>query len=286
VESSDLARRPVAGSTSPHRPAPVRWRRWAATGARAALGPLLALAIVVGAWELAVAVFEPEPYLVPSPHRVASAFGELRDVLPTHVGATAVEALIGLVTGAAAGVVIALFLVAFPLLQRLVYPLLVTSQTIPMVVLAPLLVVWFGFGLAPKVIVVALIAFFPVAVGTVSGLASADPEMLGLLRSMGAGRLKLFRFVQLPSALPSFFGGLKVAAAYSVAGAVVGEWVGAESGLGILITRAQASYRVDRVFVAIAVIAALSIALFIAVHVLARLAMPWLYVHDSREGSK
>lgn len=250
---------------------------------RVVLPPLLFLALLLLAWEGAVAIFEPERYLVPAPSRVARAFGELRGVLPAHIRTTTIEALAGLTLGAATGVAIALLLAASDLVRRLLYPLLVTSQTVPMVVLAPLLITWFGFGLAPKIVVVALVAFFPVAVSTASGLLDADRELIDLVRSMGARGATISRFVRFPSAIPHFLAGLKVAAAYSVAGAVVGEWVGAESGLGILITRSNASYRVDRVFAAIAVIAALSIALFALVHVAARLIAPWTYIENQQE---
>jgi putative hydroxymethylpyrimidine transport system permease protein len=144
-----------------------------------------------------------------------------------------------------------------------------------MLVLAPLLVLWFGFGLTPKVVVVALIAFFPVAVSTSQGLRGADRDLVELVRGMGASPRQTLRMVQLPAAVPAFFSGLRIAAAYSVAGAVVGEWVGAERGLGIFITRSQASYRVDRIFVAVVLIAALSMALFALVTQLGRLAAPW-----------
>lgn len=245
--------------------------------------PLVFLALLLLAWEGAVAIFQPEPYLVPAPSRVARAFGELRGVLPAHIRTTTIEALVGLVLGAAGGVAIALLLAASDLVRRLLYPLLVISQTVPMVVLAPLLITWFEFGLAPKVVVVALVAFFPVAVSTTSGLLDADRELIDLVRSMGARGPMVSRFVRFPSAIPHFLAGLKVAAAYSVAGAVVGEWVGAESGLGIVITRSNASYRVDRVFAAIAVIAALSIALFALVHVAARVLAPWTYIENQQE---
>lgn len=245
--------------------------------------PLLFLALLLLLWEGAVAVFQPEPYLFPAPSRVARAFGELRSVLPGHIRTTGVEAVIGLAAGAASGVVIALVLAASDLVRRLLYPLLVTSQTVPMVVLAPLLITWFGFGLAPKVVVVALVAFFPVAVSTTAGLLGADRELIDLVRSMGGRGATISRFVRFPAAVPHFLAGLKVAAAYSVASAVVGEWVGAESGLGILITRSNASYRVDRVFAAIVVIAALSIVLFALVHAMARLIAPWTYVENQQE---
>ena len=169
--------------------------------------------------------------------------------------------------------------------RRAVYPIVVVSQNVPLIVLAPLLVIWFGFGMAPKVLVVAIAGFFPIAVNTVDGLRGADREMVDLVRSMGASRGQVLRAVLIPSAVPSFFAGLKISAAYAVIGAVIGEWVGASSGLGLFITRSQTAFRVDRVFVAIALIATLSIALFALVHVAERLAMPWRAAARIEEGS-
>jgi ABC-type nitrate/sulfonate/bicarbonate transport system permease component len=159
-----------------------------------------------------------------------------------------------------------------------VYPLLVISQNVPLVVIAPLVVVWFGFGMLPKVLVVTLMGFFPIVVATTDGLLRTDRELIELARSYGGGRWQVLRGVLVPSAVPSFFAGLQISAAYAVLGAVIAEWVGASSGLGLFITRSQTAFRVDRVFVAVAVIAALSIAAFAAVHLAARLAMPWQHV--------
>ena len=193
------------------------------------------------------------------------------------------EALAGLVIAATIGVALATVIAGIPLVRRVVYPLLIVSQTIPIVVLAPLLIIWFGFGLTPKVVVVALVGFFPIVVSTVDGLTGADRDMVGLVRSMGANRARLLRYVLIPAATPAFFAGLKIAAAYAVVAAIFGEWVGAQSGLGLFITRSRTAFRTDRVFVGIVVTALLSIALFMAVQVLARLASPWMYVSERKE---
>jgi len=144
-----------------------------------------------------------------------------------------------------------------------------------MVILAPLLVLWFGLGLLPKVLVVALTTFFPVAIATLQGLASVDNELIDLLRSMGANKRQITRLILLPSSAVAFFAGLRIAASYSVASAVIAEWVGASSGLGLLVTRAHSSFRIDRSFVAVGAIAALSLALFGVVELIARLVLPW-----------
>ncbi len=247
-------------------------------------GPaVVLLAALVGAWEVAVRVMDVRPYLVPAPSRIWDAFLATRGTLPEHTWTTGQEAVYGLLLGAGAGVAIAVALAAIPLVRRVLYPILVTSQTIPMFVLAPVLVVWFGFGMTPKVMVVALFAFFPVAVSTVDGLLNADRDLVGLVRSMGARRDQVLRHVMVPSAIPGFFAGLKIAAAYAVVGAVIAEWVGASSGLGLYITRSQRAFRTDQVFVGIVLVALLSLALFALVHLLARFATPWKYAHAQEE---
>ncbi len=249
--------------------------------ARSLLPSLVLVAALVGGWQVVVSARGIAPYLLPAPARIADAFVSARALLAAPVLTTTQEAVAGLLIGAAVGAALAVVLAAAPVVRRAVYPLLVASQTVPMIVLAPLLVLWFGYGLAPKIVVVALIVFFPVAVSTVAGLTSVDREMVDLVRSMGAGRLQVLRIVLVPAAVPAFFSGLRISAAYAVAGAVVGEWVGASSGLGIFIDRSKASFRVDRVFVAVVIIALLSMALFALVGLGARLASPWRYAGDS-----
>jgi ABC-type nitrate/sulfonate/bicarbonate transport system permease component len=193
--------------------------------------------------------------------------------------------VVGLLIGAFAGVVLALLLASIPLVRRVLYPLLIVSQTIPMIVLAPLLIIWFGFGLTPKIVVVALIAFFPIVVATTDALMRADSDMVGLVRSMGANRWQVLQHVLIPGATPAFFSGLQIAAAYAVTGAVVGEWIGASSGLGLFIERSRTSFQTDQVFVAVIVVALASLALFAAVHVAGRAASPWMYVQET-EGDR
>jgi ABC-type nitrate/sulfonate/bicarbonate transport system permease component len=241
------------------------------------------LAAVVAAWEGAVRVFEVQPYLLPAPSRVWQAFLEVRGVLPAHIQTTMTEAVGGLLLACVVGVLVASVLAGFGPVRRAVYPLLVISQNIPMIVLAPLIVVWFGFGIMPKVLVVALIGFFPIVVATTDGLLRAERDLVDLARSFGASRLQVLRTILIPSAVPSFFAGLQISATYAVLGAVIAEWVGASSGLGLFIMRSQTAFRIDRVFVAVVVIAAVSILLFALVHLIARVSMPWQYAHAKSE---
>ena len=240
------------------------------------LWALLALAGLVLVWQLWVWWRDVPLYRLPGPADVGRAFWDIRDTLPAHIRATVTTAVMGLAAGAVLGVVVAVPITAVGAIRRVVYPLLVVSQSIPLVVLAPVLIVWLGFGTLPRVVVVALITFFPVAVSTVEGIDRTDRELLDLVRSMGGSRRELLRRVQVPSALPSFFAGLSVAASYAMLGAVIAEGMGASEGLGLLITRTQTSFRPDRTWVGIAFIALVSVLLFLAVRLLGRLATPWL----------
>ena len=276
----------AAEAPSLRRSLPARgWRlfgRWG--GAAWEYAPaLVLLAALVGVWELFVQVLDTRPYILPAPSAIWEALLDKGHLLPNHIQATALEAILGLLAAAAGGVLLAVILSSIPLARRVLYPIIVTSQTVPAIVLAPLLMVWVGIGLESKLIVVALVGFFPIVVSTVDGLASADRDMVALVRSMGASRFDELRHVLIPSAIPGFFAGLKIAAAYSVIGAVIAEWVAAKEGLGIFIIRSQASFRIDQIFVAIGVIALLSIALFVAVHLLARVASPWKYANEEGE---
>ena len=242
---------------------------------RRALPPLALVVGLATAWEVAVAAFAVPDYILPAPSQVWAGFLEVRTLLPAHIATTMTEALGGLALAIAVAVPVAALVTTFESVRRALLPLLVVSQNIPMIVLAPLLVVWFGFGVAPKLLVVALIGFFPIAVSTTDGLLNADRDLINLIRGMGADRGQVLRTVLIPSALPSFFAGLKISATYAVLAAVIGEWVGASSGLGLFITRAQTAFRTDRVLVAVAVIAVISVLMFLAVELLARLAMPY-----------
>ena len=247
-----------------------RTRRW--------LPPALLLALLVGFWEGWVRWRDTRSYVLPAPSRVAAALWDTRELLWGHVLTTVTETVIGVLLGTALGVAVAVLIASSGLARRTVEPLLVASQTIPLIVLAPLLVLWFGFGMTPKVVVVVLIVFFPVAISTASGLASADAEQIDLVRSLGAHRPTELRLVRVPAALPSLFAGLRISSTYAVAGATLGELIGGRSGLGIYIARSQRAFRYDQIMAGVAVVTILSVVLFGLIHVLARLATPWQFV--------
>ena len=244
--------------------------------------PICFLILLLLIWEAIVHWRAIPVWLLPAPSAIGQAFWDNRVHLGPHIGQTLLEVIIGLSTATLAGVLIAGILDCSPWLRRAIYPLLVFSQTVPILALAPLLIIWFGFGILPKVIVVTLFCFFPIAINTTDGLAAAEPELLDLFHSMGASWGQIWRKVRFPAALPYFFSGLKIAATYSVAGAIVGEWVGAKQGLGIYLLRSSAAFKTAQVFSAIAITSLLSIILFLAVFIIERWAMPWFY--DGKKG--
>lgn len=246
------------------------------------LVPAIVLISLAVCWELAVLALAVPQWILPAPSAIWQAFWDTRALMGAHVGQTMLEVAIGIGVALMTGVAVAAVLDYSPVLRRAVYPLLVISQTVPILALAPLLIIWFGFGIAPKVIVVTLFCFFPIAINTSDGLTSTEPEMIDLFRSMGATRPQIWLKVRLPAAAPYFFSGLKIAATYSVAGAVVGEWVGAKQGLGIFLLRSSAAFKTAQVFSTIVIISLLSILLFLTVFAIERGTMPWYFEERSR----
>jgi ABC-type nitrate/sulfonate/bicarbonate transport system permease component len=253
--------------------APTRLSHWLREG----LPPVLLIGFVVLAWQAVASESGLSAFILPSPAQVSEAGWETRALLGKAIGTTLVETLIGLGVALALGVAIAAAMDFSPFLRRALYPILVASQTVQILAIAPLLIIWFGFGLLPKVIIVVLICFFPLAVSTADGLTSADPDLIALLRAMGASRAQTWRIVRLPAALPSFFSGLRVAVTYSVVGATIGEWVGGSAGLGLYMLRSKNALATDQVFVAMVITSLLSIGLFALVYLIERAALPWYY---------
>lgn len=243
---------------------------------RYSLSILLGLG-ALAVWQLVTFFFSIQRWLLPSPWDVLRALVSSRSLIIRHTWVTVEEALVGFAIAVLVGFAIAVVIVNWRLAERALYPYVIASQAVPIIAIAPVLVVWFGFGLLPKVIVIVLITFFPVAINTVDGLRKVDSEMITLMRSLGATRWQIFRMIELPSAMPSFFSGAKIAAAISVIGAILGEWVGASEGLGYLITRSSAQYLTARVFAVILILSVLGIFLFYMVSYIERLMTPWAH---------
>jgi NitT/TauT family transport system permease protein len=241
------------------------------------LGPTLALAVLVALWQGAVAFFDVKEYVVPAPSGVASEIVRQFTPLMKATGVTLSEILLGLLLTIVVAVPTAVAIVYSTFLRNVFYPLLVASQAIPRVAIAPLMVLWFGFGLLPKVLIAFSIAFFPLVINTVVGLQSVDRDTMYLIRSMRATSLQSFLKVRLPTALPSMFGGLKVAVALAVIGAIVGEFVGSDSGLGYMVLQGQGTLNTRLIFASVTVMAVLGIALFYVVDFIERVTIHWYY---------
>jgi ABC-type nitrate/sulfonate/bicarbonate transport system permease component len=239
------------------------------------LAPAMLLALLVGGWEALARLGHVEDYLLPAPSEVATALWEHRGALLDDAWITGREVVLGFGLAVTAALVLAVALHLSSFLRRAIYPLVVASQAVPVMVIAPILVIWFGFGIGPKLIVIALICFFPIVVNTLDGLRSVDQAQVKMLRTLNASRLDVFRRLELPWALPYVFSGAKVAVAVAVIGAVFAELVGSDAGLGHAIQVGTAQLTTDRVFAAVFVLAAMAIALFGLVALLERLLVPW-----------
>ena len=230
--------------------------------------PALLLIGLIAAWQIAADtgaianLLNLEDFLVPSPSEIASSLWENRSLLAENAWVTLREVLLGFACGLAAGIAFAIALHLSETLRRATYPLVIASQTIPIVVIAPILVVWFGFGIGPKLAIVALICFFPITVNTLDGLRSVDPEATKMMRTLDASRSQILWRLEAPTALPYAFSGAKIAVAVAVIGAVFGEWAGSNSGLGHLMLQDNAQLETARLFAAVAVLSVIAVALF------------------------
>ncbi|HWI63683.1 MAG TPA: ABC transporter permease [Symbiobacteriaceae bacterium] len=236
--------------------------------------PAVLAAALLLIWEAACRWLSVPAFILPAPSRVAAALWQWREpLLLQHLPVTFQEAFVGLVISVVLGALFALAMHLSPPVSRALYPLIVASQTIPIIALSPVFLFWFGYSLSQKVAVVVLVAFFPVAMATRDGLRSADPELLGWLKAAGASRWRMLAMAEVPAALPTFFSGLKMAASVSVIGAVLGEWLGGEAGLAIYGRRAASNLKSPELFASVVLLAALGIALFGMAALLERLTL-------------
>ena len=240
--------------------------------------PVIFFIGVLALWEILSRAGAFPPFILPAPSNIAislvTGFGSMQfDILVTLY-----EAFAGFFIAIALSFVIAILMDSVSGFKKTVYPVLIISQTIPIIILAPLFIIWFGYGYTPKLVIVILICFFPVTISLLHSLSSVDRELIDLLRSMGSTRLQIYRYVKLPASMTGFFSGLKIAATYSIMGATIGEWVGGKDGLGVYMIRAKQSFATDRVFDAILVITILSILLLKIIEYIERKSMPWAVI--------
>ncbi len=237
--------------------------------------PVFILIGLVAAWEVWVRLADVPKWQLPAPWEIAQELVSSRSLLWEHYLVTLEEIVVGFMAALAAGLLLASGIAYSRVLERSVYPIVIASQTVPIIAIAPLLLIWVGYGLTPKIIIVALICFYPIAVNTVDGLKAADPDMVNMLRTLGASRWQVFTKLQIPTAMPFIFSGIKIGISVSVIAAVIGEWVGASEGLGYLITYSQPLFLTARVFAAIFVLSLMGISLFLLAVIVEHLMMPW-----------
>ncbi|MEG0355910.1 MAG: ABC transporter permease [Lachnospiraceae bacterium] len=236
---------------------------------------LTAIAVLLLLWQ-GLCVFGIVPdYMLPSPLEVIQAFVNDFPFLMSNAGTTLMEAFLGLLAGILIGFFVAVGMDHFDGVYQAVYPLVVLTQTVPTVAIAPLLILWLGPSMAPKIVLIIIVTFFPITVGLLDGFRSADGDMVNLLRSMGATKFQIFRMIKIPSSLSHFFASLRISASYSIVGAVISEWLGGYEGLGVYMTRVKKSFAFDKMFAVIFLISAISLLLIGGVNLLQKKCMPW-----------
>jgi NitT/TauT family transport system permease protein len=255
--------------------APDEGAEKAGSPATAILGATLTFVVLVALWELLVRAFNIPGWLLPAPSAIALALAEWRDELVRHWLVTLYETLLGFALAIAISIPLAVAVVYSPLLRNTIYPILLAFQSVPKVAIAPLLTLWIGFGLLPKVAVVFLVCFFPIVVATATGLSAVPEPLMELIRSLSASTTQTFIKIRFPAAMPHIFVGLKIAITFAVIGAVIGEFVGSEDGLGYLILVSTSQSRTPLAFAALVLLTAMSIALYYGIAFIERIAVPW-----------
>ncbi len=245
--------------------------------------PALFLLAVLLLWWLVTAQGWVKPYLIPSPGAVIAEFGHDAGLLARNSAITLTETIVGFVVSAIVGLVCAVLIVYSRGVERTLYPLLLAAQVVPKIAIAPLFVVWLGFGITPKILVAVLIAFFPVVISGVAGLRSVDPELLDLAATMGASPWTSFAKIRFPGAMPHIFAGLKVAVTLAVVGAVVGEFVGANSGLGYIVMSSNGNLNTPQLFAALIAMSVIGIVLFAVLEIAEHYAVPWRAAREERD---
>ena len=237
-----------------------------------------ALCLLMLLWQFLYQSGAVPAYMLPSPIQVVKAlFTDLPTIL-RHAVVTLQEAFYGLCIGVVLAFVMATLMDHFRILNKALYPIMIITQTIPTIAIAPLLVLWMGFYMAPKITLVVITTFFPITVGLLDGYKSVDKDSIDLMRAMGASKVQIFFHVKLPAALPQFFSGLKISASYAVVGAVISEWLGGFEGLGVYMTRVSKAYAFDKMFAVIIFIVIISLLLMFTVNLIKTISLPWLRV--------
>lgn len=239
------------------------------------LWSISAVAVILAVWQAVCSLELVESFLLPSPVQVVKTLVEEFPQLLGHASVTLAEAMIGLLLGILLGFLVAVLMDHYEALYKAFYPLIVLTQTVPTVAIAPLLVLWFGYGMLPKIVLIVVTTFFPIAVGLLNGFKAADRDAIDLMRAMGGSRMQVFRHIKLPGAVSQFFAGLRISTSYAVVGAVISEWLGGFRGLGVYMTIVKKAYAFDKMFAVIFIISIMSLILMKCVDLLQKKCMPW-----------
>jgi len=248
---------------------------WAKRFFGAILAPAAIIVLFLAIWQILPPALGVESYILPTPLEIADRIVQDWSLLWPNMLVTLNEILLGFLLAFVVAMILGVAVAHSRVINRAIYPLLVASQTVPVIAIAPIFIIWFGYGILPKVVITALVCFFPLTVNAVAGYASVDPDAKMLFKAHGAGRIRTFRLLSLPSALPSIFAGIKISVTLAVIGATIGEWVGSQEGLGYVILQASAQIITARVFAAIVLLSVMGIALFLIATLVERLVMPW-----------
>lgn len=237
--------------------------------------PAFAILVILGIWQTASGTGMISKFMLPSPVDVVKSFISDFTVLMSNAKVTLMEAFVGLAMGVLIGFLMAVLMDRFEKVYQAFYPLIVLTQTVPTVAIAPLLVLWFGYEMMPKVILIIIVTFFPITVSLLDGFRAADRDTINLMRSMGASKMQTFWFVKFPGSLSQFFASLRISASYAVVGAVISEWLGGFNGLGVYMIRVKKAFSFDKMFAVIFLISAISLILMKLVNLLQKKCMPW-----------
>lgn len=239
------------------------------------LAPIIFILILLSLWEVVVRAGGIEKYIMPAPSDVINVLISDSKAMIPHIKATLYEGFVGFLAAIVIAIILAIIMDMVPLVKKALYPVLVISQTIPTIALAPLFIIWFGFGYLPKIIVVIIVCFFPIVISIVDGLEGVDEDLINHFKLMGASKLNIFIHLKLPYGMINFFSGMRIAATYSIMGAVIGEWLGGDKGLGVYMTRARSAYALDKMFASIVIIVIISMAIFALVSIMEKIFTPW-----------
>lgn len=245
------------------------------------LAPVVFIFILLLLWEIVIYLGKVDKFIMPAPSDIIKVLIKDFSSIYPHMLVTLYEGIVGFIIAIIGAMILAIIMDSVNFIKKTLYPVLVISQTVPIIALAPLFIIWFGFGSLPKIIVVVIVCFFPIAISIVDGLQGVDKDLINHFKLMGASKFQIFIHLKLPYGMINFFSGMRIAVTYSIMGAVIGEWLGGDKGLGVYMTRARSSYALDKMFASILIIVVISMLLFLLVGIIEKIFTPWLKIKNT-----